>query len=237
MNSRLIGICLFSLACAGFAHPEQSVPPPNAPYVATPSPGSSWEIAVECKKPHSDDASSEASPNRRPAAIRAAKNGNVSRVTAIWNDGTTTVGYVQGDNYVFKSPQTGRVIVLAAQENNLFEPIFVSGYQATGWIKKNDYKGIEKVGPDECYKYHRDYWARVIDGDRIISPEMNAWIRVQDGVPLCIQVGELLFRYRYAKDLPPLVEIPTEIKQKLDQIQAEQNAVKMVLKRNLNSQR
>jgi len=236
MNSRFIGICLLAMARIGFADLEPSLPPPNAPYVATPRPGSSWEIAVEYKKGRPNIGSADADVNRRPTNIRAEKNGNISRVAVTWNNGTSLIGYVQRDIYIFKSQKTDHLVVVPAQERNLAEPIFVGGYQATAWIGKSDYVGSERFGTDECYKYHRDYSARMIGGDMTIVPEMNAWIRAYDKAPLCVQVGELFFRYRYGRDAAPLTEIPTEVKQKLDQIQIEQNALDMVRKPNTSSQ-
>jgi len=220
MNSRLFFLAFLAAASLGFSNPA---PAPQLPSVASPSPGVRWEIAVEALNSRQGEAI--ASPNRRPILICGEKVGDVTRIEVSWNDGSTAVAYICGNQYVYKFPRTGRVATIPVQDGDLLEPVFVSGYPATAWIGKTDYQGIENFGSEECYKYHRDASTHLINGETISTPEFNAWIRTRDSIPACIQLGGLLYRYRPVTLAPSPFEIPPDIRLKLNQLQTEQRVL------------
>ena len=214
MNSHFLclGATVALLPLAGFAQEATPIPPPHAPYVAAPRPGTSWQIEVQhtnVPKP-TGTAKKTTTPQHLPVSINYHCGVGLTYVVVTWSDGTKTDGYVQDGHLVQKS-SSGKILMLAAEDEEYSLPIFTKGYPGTAWVDMSGYKQVEVVGKKPAYKYVGHYNVELLGGPPLVL-ELDAWISVDDGVPLRVALGPLVYTFGPVTPSNDPVELPPEFR-------------------------
>ena len=209
----------------GFAQTATPAPTPHAPYVATPRAGTSWQITVRLTSPAKHgpaEKKSAARPARIPTCIVAHRGANLTEIEVTWSDGTKTNGYVQGDRFIQKAA-TGTISASAVEDQEYALPIFTRGYQGTAWVNLSGYKQVEAVGKKQAYKYAGHFETEVA-GDTPVQEELDAWIGVEDGVPLRVVMGPLVYTFGPVVEENEPVELPPDLKAFLENVSKQEDA-------------
>jgi hypothetical protein len=203
-----------------------AVPPPEAPYVATPRPGTGWDIQVGY----------ENATNATPASGRQLLNihchcgKSATHIVAKWSDGTTNEAYVIGKRFVQKNPQTGAFITLPVQDADLEFPVFTSGYQATAWLSAENYQGVDSRAKTSCYKFQKIASKKSAAATDNNSAEegVAAWISVKDKTPVFVQVRQTRYEFSAIQPAENDVELPAEYAAFLEKIRKEEAALEFL---------
>lgn len=213
---------LFLLTWPICAAAEQSgkIPPPTAPLVAQPLPGTSCTITVE-----------DPTAFRKLTGIEYLWGKGATKIVATWSGGTSTEGYIIGGQLLQKL-SSGRVSVTTEQSANLTAPVFVQGYPGSAWPELADYKGVERIAEQDCYKFQRAAAVVLIDGVEVGVPELSAWVRVSDKVPVRMSFGNVVYEFSPIQAGPSAIDIPTEYRSVAEKAAKERAALNFLQKMN-----
>jgi hypothetical protein len=212
MNSFLFGIATLVavVSASALAQDATPVPPPHAPYVSAPKPGTTWEITVQHTNVQPQGAADKKGglPPRLPVGISSHCGKNATYIVVTWSDGSKTDGYVQGSHLIEKSP-TGKIFALPTEDQAYALPVFTHGYQGTAWVDLSGYKQVEPVGKKKAYRYLGHYDVEMVGGPPLVL-ELDAWIDVDSGLPLRVSIGPLIYTFGPVTETNEAVVLPPD---------------------------
>ncbi len=144
------------------------------------------------------------------------------RIVVTWSDGSKEEGYVLGKRVFRKDPKSGIVTVVQVGDDPdvAAGAFYAGGYPGLSWIAAGNYVGTESVDKQLCDKFHRD----PISGESW-SPEMTAWIAVDDKAPVQARLGDVLCRYSPAVPWNESVRPPPDVAEKMAEVAREDQAL------------
>jgi hypothetical protein len=216
----LVGMTL-SVAAA-----QDSPPAPKPPLVRVPPGGSAWSLEVKISGAEGKRAGI---PER--FEMRIGRNA-VQQGTIKFSDGRTQTFYVVGDQVLQKHDNADDFAVLPARDGAPldFFDFRLKGFPAVGWIALRNYVGIETIEKQECYKYQLGNTADLDLPDDVV---VTAWIRVGDGFPRRVQIGDVVYEFSEVRAFSEDVALPPACQAMLENRRAEQRRLKALKSANM----
>ena len=230
MNNRLVYLAavLAAFHSTGSAQTPTPIPPPHAPFVAAPRPGTSWRISVKVKNqaPSGSSKRSAATPPRTPSSIYTRCGSEANCVVVSWSDGTQSTAYIVGNKCLRKNPD-GSIASSPAQDQDYALPVYTRGYQGTAWVDLSGYKQVEALGILQTYRYLGHFEVEIVPGPNL-QVELEAWIDVNTGVPVRIATGNFEYNFSPVTETTDPFVLPPEFKAFAGQVGKEENALEMM---------
>jgi hypothetical protein len=213
---------------------QDNPPPPKPPLVRASPAGSEWSLEVKNLADGGKPAAPSEVAGRQMARarfeMRIGQNA-VQQGTITFPNGATQTFYVVGDRILQKHDNADDIAVLPLQDGplNFFE-FRRKGFPALGWVTLRDYIGVETIEKQICYKYQLQNTAGLELPDDCV---VTAWIRVGDGFPQRVQVGDIVYEFSQIRPFSQDVALPPPYQALVENLRAEErrlNALKSASK-------
>lgn len=236
----LLGLTLcLRIPCAFAESPpaESAIPLPAAPFVSEPAAGTKWQIAIKYpdrKAAETTDSSKQetGADLQRPGVIECHCGSSGTKILVKTAQGPVlSEGFVVGNSLLRWNPGTGSVSILPSDEGNFASPIFVRGYQGTGWISLGTYQGIEKIGKEACYKFVKPALTVSDPSEGFSHPELTAWIQIGNKIPLQFRIGDAVYSFSMIEPADADIVLPPEVLKTIEKVNREHKALSAMRRR------
>jgi hypothetical protein len=206
------------------------------PLIAPVRPGTQWTMEIDAARRKKAAETKEEIPQPvTPVRLKVSidSKGLEQRVLTLSDGSTQTCYGLQGVLYQ-AIPNSTEVLALPNSALQAFDPgeWRVAGFPATAWIEAKYLVGREKVDDTECSRYHRP---ATIGSDGEARPEMTAWIREQERIPLRVQIGTSTYEFSPVSRFDGSVSLPVAIVQKAQSLEKQNAALRRLAEREKNS--
>ncbi|HEY0256201.1 MAG TPA: hypothetical protein VGC39_02070 [Candidatus Methylacidiphilales bacterium] len=228
--SSVVGLLVLS---GRLAFPDAlPVPPPTAPFVATPRPGTHWEIRIEPKfdAPGGGATAAPAPPSGHAttAVVDCWLDDHAGRAAVAYGGGAQAEGYWIARRLYLKVNGGVYAAGVNDEDDLATSAMNLSKFAGTPWITLANYQGVELIDKIPCYKFHR---AAVSDSASPL-PEITAWIAVADKMPIQIRRGNTLGQYSAITEWKGAIDLPEDVRKKAEIVSREQQSSEMLNRSN-----
>lgn len=219
------------------------IPPPQAPFVAEPRPGTRWEIRVQYladsqKKAETAAATSAATPEVPPNRlmhVQYHRGSDTTKVTLSYSNQNKVDSYICGTQVFNRYDSTRIVTATSTMDSDYVFPFICKGYPGVFWIAADNYVGIDTIEKEKLYHFRRE--ARIPkEGEppSAYAPEVDAWIRPGEKIPARFKVGTTLYVYSAIQPASTNVELPSELAELMQRVEKERHAAELMRKASQN---
>ena len=221
-------LLVLGVACLGLRPAAAAtVPPPTAPFVAAPVPGTQWSISLNYPKREGEGAA----PAGRLAGITGHYGENVTLVRQQRAEGKAQEGFVAGNKVLAVNSATGRVMILPSDEGNWGSPFFIRGFPGMQWLSQATYRRVEEKNGVDCYTFHQEARSFSDPSEGISHPDLTAWVRVKDKAPVAFRIGEIDYLYAPLTRGSVRVTLPDAVRRMAERLAAQQRALEAMRRR------
>jgi hypothetical protein len=206
------------------------------PAVKLPGPGSQWKMEIDAKRREKKAESAEDGPVR-PVQLQVSMDANgVEERVLSFSDGSRQTAYSLNGMVYQAIPGTQEVLALAGSGLHAPDPgeWRVAGFPGTAWIQKKYLVGREELNGIPCSRYHRP---AVVEEGGIFEPELNAWIREPERVPVRVQVGTSVYDFSPVTRFTGSVSVPPAVLKKVQALERQNAALRRLSEREKNGGR
>lgn len=191
------------------ANASAEVPPPRAPWVASPPERGAWQVVFANPSPVNPDAPEPQPPENQLLRIDADTWNAVKRDVFNYSDGTSgTIFYFAGMALVEGTSTKGQPTPVLVHQlpGTDFSNLRSQGWLAMEWLDGKYYLQPQPFvrtltppvpEPELCYVFRKPP-EQFASGDSI--PELTAWIRVSDMQPVALKIGDNLAEFQRLPD-------------------------------------
>jgi len=211
---------------ASFAAPDLgAIPPPSAPYVASPPDFAEWTIVAtpRVKEESSGPASTEAGKSPSASgpggvtAIKSTKTGKIKRDVLTYKGRQSQEFWFAGDYIItLRSNRKDYAVVDAAIMSpgpeikgiyrELGKRVLSPGFPGCDWVDKKHYQGVVLFEKSRPSYYYALKGPAPETGEPIVAAE--AWIDVETKLPLRYSSEGVDFTYRFGERPATKLELP-----------------------------
>lgn len=235
MNKWCLNLAFFLFALPSLARAAANViPPPSAPYLQTPAPGSHWsvdidlpaeiKVAIQNKSERKPGESAVPIPSL-PVRLQVSFGRNkMMQGEIIHSDGRKIIFYLADGQILQKGDNTDEIAVFSVNATpGDSQNLRVFPFPALGWMNQARYESPDKANNAECYRFILPSEVkRNLELEE--GTEVRAWIRIRDGFPAMVKVGETTLHFSEVTPFPRDVELPPAYQKAYDKMRAQQMA-------------
>ena len=185
----LISLGLLSGRADILAQAADEIPPPKPPFVKAVPENAQWTVTADFKAEPKPSPDAPKHHDWRCAEVQTTKVGKVKRDLITTRDGLKQEHWFV-DGMLYWTNAQGEVSVTdmrAAEASDPEEdsPSIPSGFPGVGWLKLENYAGVEVFEKQRCYHFAKD--------------GAEAWIDVETKLPVGYRRGKVLYRFTFAE--------------------------------------